>query len=311
MLCFSRVSSDLPVDDLKILSRSSTGPISGSITVLLTPTVQDMASSSQPNTGRHDHEYDSSPVFTHRGKAFSSEGVDDVSALLWGGRIGVGDVVFVSTFAHERVADAIIRCGAEPLFIDVTLETWHVSAEVLDMAARWCLSVGSTPKALVMVDVYGIRSDVETLRNVCSKLDMMLVDDPVSFDRRSQVQRLSDVTDRRRKIQARYRRGFEETRGLRFMPFSESAACSAWMMCVLFEEFDMRDRVMAGLENAGLESKSMWRPLHTLPTYVDVTAILDGTADYLFEHGLCLPSSSALTDGDVDVVIETVLDIVG
>ncbi len=88
-------------------------------------------------------------------------------------------------------------------------------------------------------------------------------------------------------------------------------ACNAWRTCVVFEEFEMRDQVMTGTGEEAIECSLFWRPLHTLPAYAGVTAIVDGTAEYLHEHGLCLPSSSTLSDSQVDEVIEAVLAVLG
>jgi len=261
--------------------------------------------------GSRAHIYVSLPGLAQGGQGTSLDNSDAVCSALLARGIGSGDVVFVSTFAHERVADAITRSGAEPIFIDVTLETWHVSADVLDMAARWCLSTGSTPKALVMMDVYGMRADSDALRDVCRTYDMVLIEDHLARGRRGRTERLPVVVARRRAIHARYRDGLGGVPGIRFMPDVDSASWNPWLTCVVFDEFDMRDRVMAGSGDGVVEYGLLWRPLHTLPAYVDATAIVDGTAEYLFEHGLCLPSSSALTDSRVDEVIEAVLAVVG
>ncbi|MFM8855812.1 MAG: DegT/DnrJ/EryC1/StrS family aminotransferase [Actinomycetota bacterium] len=270
-----------------------------------------MARSSKPHMGSQHRIYVSLPELTQQERAHSHEGADAVCTALLSHGIGSGDVVFVSTFTHPRVAEAITRSGAEPIFVDVTLETWHVSAEVLDIAAQWCLSVGSTPKALVMVDAYGLRFDSDALREVCWKYDMAVIEDHLASEGSARLTRPPVVVARRREIHARYRRGLEGTPGVRFMPAVNSAAWNPWLTCVVFEEFDMRDRVMAALGDVAIECSYLWRPLHTVPAYADATAIVDGTAEYLFEHGLRLPSSSTLTDSRVDEVIETVVAVLG
>ncbi len=284
---------------------------SGRITGLLTPTVWGMASFSKPHNGRQTSVTDTLPELTQWEQGLILEDADAVYAALLGRGIGARDVVFVSTVAHERVAAAITRCGAEAIFIDVTLETWNVSAEVLDIAAQWCHSIGSTPQALVMVDAYGMDADVDAVRNVCWKHNMALIENHLEWKRRAQHERLSAVVARRREIHARYRRDLEGTSGLRFTPESDSVRWNSWLTCVVFEEFDTRDRVLTGLGDRAIECSALWRPLHTLPAYANATAIVDGTAEYLFEHGLCLPSSSTLTDAEVDAVIETVVAIAG
>ena len=36
--------------------------------------------------------------------------------------------------------------------------------------------------------------------------------------------------------------------------------------------------------------------MHLQPVFADCRAVVDGTSERLFEHGLCLPSGSVLTD---------------
>jgi dTDP-4-amino-4,6-dideoxygalactose transaminase len=257
------------------------------------------------------HIYVSIPESTLRVPVRSLGDARAVFCELSGKGIGAGDVVFVSTCAHERVAEAISRCGAELVFVDVTLETWNVSAEVLDLAARWCLSVGSTPRALVLVDAQGLRFVTDALRNVCWKYDMALIENRLVDGGSERSSRPPAVVARRREIHARYRRGLTGTPGLRFVPVVDSAAWNPWLTCVVFEEFAMRDRVRAALGEETFESSLVRRPLHTVPAFADATAIVDGPAEYLFENGLRLPNASTLTDAQVDEVVETVVAVMG
>ena len=46
--------------------------------------------------------------------------------------------------------------------------------------------------------------------------------------------------------------------------------------------------------------------MHAQPVFRDHPTRLDGTADRLFETGLCLPSGSGLSDADLERVVEAV-----
>ncbi len=56
------------------------------------------------------------------------------------------------------------------------------------------------------------------------------------------------------------------------------------------------------LMNKGIESRRLWRPMHMQPIFEKYIAITDGTSEKLFDHGLCLPSSSILTDDEINIV---------
>jgi dTDP-4-amino-4,6-dideoxygalactose transaminase len=64
------------------------------------------------------------------------------------------------------------------------------------------------------------------------------------------------------------------------------------------------DRVAAQamLERENIESRPMWKPMHLQPLFRDAPAIGGEVAAGAFDHGLCLPSGSAMTIGDVDRV---------
>jgi dTDP-4-amino-4,6-dideoxygalactose transaminase len=48
--------------------------------------------------------------------------------------------------------------------------------------------------------------------------------------------------------------------------------------------------------------------MHAQPVFANNPARLDGTADHLFETGLCLPSGSNMTNADLERVIAAIND---
>jgi dTDP-4-amino-4,6-dideoxygalactose transaminase len=50
--------------------------------------------------------------------------------------------------------------------------------------------------------------------------------------------------------------------------------------------------------------------MHLQPAFGGHRACIDGTSDGLFQHGLCLPSGSSLTDDEVDEVASLVIEVV-
>ena len=45
-----------------------------------------------------------------------------------------------------------------------------------------------------------------------------------------------------------------------------------------------------------IETRPLWKPMHLQPVFKDAPSFTDGTSEELFKKGLCLPSSSNLTD---------------
>ncbi|MFM8483430.1 MAG: DegT/DnrJ/EryC1/StrS family aminotransferase [Actinomycetota bacterium] len=123
---------------------------------------------------------------------------------------------------------------------------------------------------------------------------------------RAQLARLPSMMSRRRAINAAYREAFRAHDAITFMPHPSWSEWNGWLSCVLFDDGAQRDRVMQTLAEDDIESRPLWKPLHLQPVFASAQSYVDGTSEDLFRRGLCLPSSSALTDGDVARVIDRV-----
>ena len=60
------------------------------------------------------------------------------------------------------------------------------------------------------------------------------------------------------------------------------------------------------LEAANVESRPVWKPMHTQPLYRGYECVGGEVAEDLNRRGICLPSSSCLTAEDQQFVIERV-----
>lgn len=60
------------------------------------------------------------------------------------------------------------------------------------------------------------------------------------------------------------------------------------------------------LEAANIESRPVWKPMHMQPVYAQYESIGGDVAEQLFRDGLCLPSSSQLTEGELARVVKVI-----
>ena len=60
------------------------------------------------------------------------------------------------------------------------------------------------------------------------------------------------------------------------------------------------------LDNAGIESRPLWKPMHRQPVFKSCPAYTNGTAEAVFRRGLCLPSGPMVTDEDVRYIISQI-----
>ncbi|MCQ2311370.1 MAG: aminotransferase class I/II-fold pyridoxal phosphate-dependent enzyme [Paludibacteraceae bacterium] len=60
------------------------------------------------------------------------------------------------------------------------------------------------------------------------------------------------------------------------------------------------------LDQAGIESRPLWKPMHKQPVYQGAPAYVNGVSESLFKVGMCLPSGPMVTDEDVQYIIQTI-----
>jgi dTDP-4-amino-4,6-dideoxygalactose transaminase len=71
-----------------------------------------------------------------------------------------------------------------------------------------------------------------------------------------------------------------------------------------------REDIRLALESVNVESRPVWKPLHLQPLYRDARSVGGKVAEQIFEHGLCLPSGTALSLHDQERIIAVVLDLI-
>ena len=60
------------------------------------------------------------------------------------------------------------------------------------------------------------------------------------------------------------------------------------------------------LDEAGIESRPLWKPMHKQPVYRNNPCYVNGVSEALFTRGLCLPSGPCVTDEDVCYIAEQI-----
>ena len=60
------------------------------------------------------------------------------------------------------------------------------------------------------------------------------------------------------------------------------------------------------LDQAGVEARPLWKPMHKQPVYKDAPAFVNGVSESLFKVGMCLPSGPYVTDDDVRYIVNCI-----
>ena len=120
---------------------------------------------------------------------------------------------------------------------------------------------------------------------------------------RAQLRRLPSMARRRREIDAIYRAAFADDDSIEFMPIAPWGEWNGWLSCATLGSTAQRDAMIERLAADSIESRPLFNPMHLQPMFRESPARLDGTSEWLFEHGICLPTGSGLSDGDVERVV--------
>jgi dTDP-4-amino-4,6-dideoxygalactose transaminase len=127
---------------------------------------------------------------------------------------------------------------------------------------------------------------------------------------RAQLEVLAERVAARRRINERYRELLADVPGIAFMPEAPYGRSNCWLTCIVVEPSEAgtdREKIRLALEAEDIESRPLWKPMHLQPVFADAPTYGGDVSASLFEHGLCLPSGSALTEADQRRVVETLL----
>lgn len=131
-----------------------------------------------------------------------------------------------------------------------------------------------------------------------------------------QLSALPAIVEKKRRIFSWYRERLGDAVG--YMPEASYGRCTRWLTVVTVGEVhagrpaaggpsDSVERVRLALEEANIESRPVWKPMHLQPAFRDARIYGGGVDERLFRSGLCLPSGAGLEEPDVARVCELAL----
>lgn len=141
---------------------------------------------------------------------------------------------------------------------------------------------------------------------------------------RGQLRVLDDRVMRKREIFEYYRDALGDLPGIDFMPEPVYSRSNRWLTVVLIDRKAFGaspEDVRLALEKVNIESRPVWKPMHKQPVFQTCAQCIAGArrivplrsrvvggsvAEDLFARGLCLPSGTAMTEGDLDRVVSVI-----
>ena len=130
---------------------------------------------------------------------------------------------------------------------------------------------------------------------------------------RAQLPALPARVAARRRVFDRYAERLDRLPGVSMQPEAPWNLHARWLSCLTVDPVEAgvdRGRVLAVMRAGGAEGRPVWKPMHRQPVYRGLRSIGGEVADRLYAEGVCLPSSSSLTDDDLDRVCELVISAI-
>ena len=88
-----------------------------------------------------------------------------------------GDSVFVSSLTFIGSVNPVLYEKATPVFIDAEPDTWNMSPDALEKALKKANEVNQLPKAVIVVDLFGMPANYERIQKICQHYDVPIIED--------------------------------------------------------------------------------------------------------------------------------------
>lgn len=129
---------------------------------------------------------------------------------------------------------------------------------------------------------------------------------------------LEERIQRRRAIFDGYHERLADLPGISFMPEAPYCRANRWLTVVQIDSalFGAKPaEIINALTRENIEARPVWQPMHMQPVFENggysAETIGGEVGERLFSRGVCLPSGSAMDDGDLDRVCDVIRLVAG
>ena len=126
---------------------------------------------------------------------------------------------------------------------------------------------------------------------------------------RGQLFIINERVAQKKAIFGYYKKSLEDLPGISFMPIHEWQSPNYWLSCIITNENTNNIDIINALEEANIQSRPLWKPMHLQPYFLDYPAYINGVSERLFNYGLCLPSDTNMTQNDLAEVCSIVRSV--
>ena len=95
-----------------------------------------------------------------------------------------------------------------------------------------------------------------------------------------------------------------------FMPENDFDDPNYWLSCIVFKSSEIRNSVIKNLTTNNIESRPLWKPMHLQPIFMQYDYFGENISENLFIHGLCLPSDTKISNQDINLICEIIVNTI-
>mgnify|MGYP005609544693 CR=1 FL=1 len=128
---------------------------------------------------------------------------------------------------------------------------------------------------------------------------------------RGQLKVLDQRVAKKKYIFNFYQKELSSLEGIEFMPINEWNEPNYWLSAITLNGNIKPLELMEALKRENIESRPIWKPMHKQKFKKKYEYIGTDVAEKLFEKGVCLPSDTKMTDGDLERVVKTIKKLWG
>lgn len=120
-----------------------------------------------------------------------------------------------------------------------------------------------------------------------------------------QMEVIEERVSQKRKIFEWYQNALKNIEEINFMPELPSSKGNRWLTTLVCKRTNPQV-IIEALEKINVESRLLWKPMHMQPLFRGTKNYIDGTSELLFKQGICLASSTHISEEDISRITCTI-----
>lgn len=125
----------------------------------------------------------------------------------------------------------------------------------------------------------------------------------------AQLERVNEFVAKKRYIRKYYFEQLKELKHISFFPQIEWAESACWFSGIVLDGQNQVKDICAALKVKGIEGRTFWKPIHLQKPYYGLEQSDMSVADRIWKNILTLPSSTGITDEQLEYVVSVLRDI--